>query len=354
MDQSKDSQRNQAQQVSSEADTADTPEAGPVVLQPRSDDAAQSQKGAPKKPIKLARRTFRPSHRATFIALAVIVVLIGANVAIVTYFIRKQAKSSTSGSLANIVLNKNLLDQLGVSGNAIGTGTESLVVSPNAVFNGTLSVEKDVKLGNNLTAGSTSITQLSAGNTSLTQLNVNGATTLGDTAFRSNVTVAGTSHLQGDVTIAQLLTTAGLTVTGNLTVGGSLTTSNFSAASLTSTTTLTIGGHIITGGSQPGVSTGAGVGPAGTVSISGNDTAGTIVINTGQSPAAGTLVNISFRAAYGAIPHVTITPIGPDPSSTAGVPLGYYVNRSTSGFSISTINSPAIGVGYVFDYHIDQ
>lgn len=323
----------------------------PVVLQPRTDnDGAQpAPDQTAKKPIRLGRRSFRPSHRATFIALVVIIVLIAANAGVVIVVIQRQAKTASQNKLAGVSINQDVLDQLGVSRSPIGTSSEALVVTPNSVFNGTLTVNKDVKLSTKLSAGETNLAQLAAGNTSLTQLNVAGNSTLGDTSLRSNLNVAGISNFQGNVTITKLLTAAGANITGNLSVGGSFSTNNFSARSLTSTSTLTIGGHIITAGSVPGIAGGGAPGPAGTVSMSGNDSAGTVVMNTGQSPSAGIIASINFRSAYGSTPHVVITPVGGN-----GAPLSYYVNRSATGFSIGTYNTPSTGTTYVFDYIVMQ
>jgi hypothetical protein len=148
------------------------------------------------------------------------------------------------------------------------------------------------------------------------------------------------------VTISQLLTVNNnVGITGSLSVGGALSTNNLAVRSLTITSTLTIGGHIITSGLAPGVSAGGGVGNNGTVSISGNDAAGTVAINTGTGASGGHMASISFRNRYSNIPHVVVTPIGNVGS--------FYISRSATGFSIFVGNAlpPA---SYAFDYVVVQ
>ncbi len=324
----------------------------PVVLQPKTEANGSEplKDGKKDEPIHLAKRSFRPSHTATFVALAVILLLLAISGGGIFFLIRRQAQVKGKSSLADISVNKSLLDQLGVNRSSATDPSVALVVTPNAEFNGSLTVSKDVKLATKLSAGQTSLTQLDAGNTSLTQLNVNGASSLSDTAVRTNLTVAGTTRLQGPVTLDKILTVnGGANVSGDLTIGGALTTNNFSARSLTSISTLTIGGHIVTNGPVPGIAQGPSAGPSGTVSVGGNDASGTVVMNTGQAPVAGIIASITFRTPYGTIPHVVISPVGAPTGS-----LQFYINRSSTGFSIGTSNAPAPASGYVFDYIVEQ
>ncbi len=329
-----------------------SPEA--VVLQPRTEgNNTDTANGSPNKsdqPIHLAKRSFKPSHKATFIALIVISVLLLATVGSVIFIVSRGSKTKAPKALSEINVNKSVLDQLGVNRSSSGDASIALVVSPNAQFNGTLTVSKDVKIGTKLTAGQTSLTGLDAGNTSLTQLNVNGPSSLSDTNVRTNLSVTGTTRLQGPVTLEKLLTILnGVNITGDLTVGGTLTTNNFTARSLTSTSTLTVGGHVITNGPVPGISQGSAPGPSGTVSISGNDASGTIAMNTGQAPLAGIIASITFRTPYGNTPRVIVSA-----SSPAAGSLQFYVNRSPTGFTLGTNNPPVAASVYVFDYIVQQ
>jgi hypothetical protein len=73
----------------------------PETLKPRSDDAAVTTKPqnpgavaplATKKPV---RRSYRPSHKATFIGLAVVIAILAINVAVIGLVLKKQAKKDT-------------------------------------------------------------------------------------------------------------------------------------------------------------------------------------------------------------------------------------------------------------------
>lgn len=301
----------------------------------------------------LHRVTYRPSHKATFIGLGVVVVILVINAIIITFVVQGQSTANAQGSQADVTISPAVLNTLGVSRNAVGdTGTQ-LVVGPDSQFNGTLTVAKDVsiggalKLNGSLSVASASLTSLQAGATSLQSLNVNGDATASNLGLRQNLTVAGTSSLQGSVTIGQLLTVNNsVNVAGNLAVGGTLSVRGLEASSLTSDTTLTIGGHIITRGSAPGISAGGAVGSNGTVSISGNDVSGTVAVNIGVGAVGGTLAQISFRAQFSNTPHVIISPVGRDAGSV-------YVNRTSTGFSVVTSAGLSPG-GYAFDYIVMQ
>jgi hypothetical protein len=160
--------------------------------------------------------------------------------------------------------------------------------------------------------------------------------------------VAGSTQLQGAVTLNQLLTVANsANIAGNLAVGGTLTVSTFSARSLTSTSTLTIGGHIISGGLSPSLSAGgAALGSNGTASISGNDAAGAISINIGVGASAGILGNVTFKNSYTGAPRVVVTPVG------VGGEF-YILNLSLNGFSVA-VNSGLPPGGYRINYIVFQ
>jgi hypothetical protein len=82
------------------------------------------------------------------------------------------------------------------------------------------------------------------------------------------------------------------------------------------------------------------------VSISGNDTSGTVAVNTGVGAGNGLLATISFTTKYDDTPHVVVTPVG------RSVP-GLYINRTSAGFTISADGAMPAG-GYAFDYVVVQ
>lgn len=332
----------------------------PEVLKPREEavTASSGAKPATHTPTagsgKRLRRTYRPSHKATFIGLAVVVLILGINAAIIAVVLK--GKNNTNQPSGQVTINADALNKVGLNTSTLGDSGIVLTVDPNTQFNGKMTVAGNVTIGGQLnlnskfSASDASFTQLEAGNTSLSQLDVNGNTSLSSLSLRNNLAVAGTTQLQGAVTVSQLLTVNNnLTVSGSLSVGGVLSTKTFSASSLTSTGTLTIGGHVITNGSAPSVGPGGGsaLGSNGTVSISGNDAAGSISVNIGTGATDGTLANVAFHSDYTGVPRVIISPVG-----QISCPIDV-INRSASGFSIWAACGLSPG-GYSVDYIVEQ
>ncbi len=338
---------------------AKAPEA--EVLKPRADDGTPTAEATPSSSLtakpeptkRLHHRTYRPSHKATFIGLAAVVLILAVNASILGFVLRNKSKSGSAAS-QQVSISPAALSKVGVNASSIGDSGTVLVVSPDAQFNGKMTVASDVSIGGQLklnskfSASDATLTQLEAGNTSLSQLDVNGNTTLSNLSLRNGLGVKGAAQFQGAVTIGQLLTVnSNLNVVGNLAVGGILSTKTFSANSLTSTTTLSIGGHVITGGSSPSVGPGgAALGSNGTISISGNDSAGVIAINIGTGAVGGTLVNVAFHAHYAIAPRVVVSPVG-----VAG--SFYILNLTSSGFSVAVGSGLPPG-GYAIDYIVEQ
>ncbi|MGH7156875.1 MAG: hypothetical protein ACREGG_02070 [Candidatus Saccharimonadales bacterium] len=325
----------------------------PETLNPRTDEAAPASAPAPAAQIVQAkpghRRSFRPSHRATLIGMGAVIAILAVNGAIIGLVLKKQNNANDLAAKGQVAISTSTLNQLGVNRSQVGDSGVLLTVAPDAQFKGKLSVagattlSGSLLINSNLTATNANLTQLQAGNASLSQLNVNGDGTLSTLNLRKDLVVAGVTQLQGAVTIGQLLTVNNnLDVLGNLSINGT-----FSAHSLSSTSTLTVGGHVVTTGSTPGISRGgSALGSNGTVSISGDDSAGRVAINIGASPTGGTLATVTFINAYGNIPRVVITPIG--------VGGEFYVfNVGTGGFSIG-VNDPLPIGGWGIDYIVEQ
>lgn len=315
-------------------------------------DAKKPAESKPKKRALLKHKTYRPSHKATFIGIAVVVVILAVNVGVIA-FLSSSQEDAEAKSRSEVVISPVVLDKLGVSRNAIGdTGTE-LVVGPNSRFDGKLTVGSDVSIGGDLklnskfSATDASLANLQAGDTSIEELNVNGDASATNLSLRKDLTVDGTTRLQGTVTVSQLLTVNNnVNIAGSLSVGGSLSVRSFQASSLVSDTTLTIGGHIITRGSAPGISGGgSALGSNGTVSISGNDASGTVAANIGVGAGTGLIAQVYFKNKFAATPHVVVSPVGRS--------ANFYVNRNASGFSIYVSSSLPAG-GILFDYIVMQ
>ncbi len=320
---------------------------------PSAIDATPKREASPK---RIRRGSYRPSHRATFIGLAVVILILGVNVAVIAFIIKGQDKKIQQAQ-GQVTISQAALNKIGVNQNPVGDSGIVLTVNPNAIFNGDLQVAGNVSVGGvlnlnkALTVSNANITQLQAGNTSLQQLNVNGNGTVSNLNVRSQLTVTGTSNFQGPTTLSQLLTVqGGENISGNLAVGGTLAVGSLHTSSLVSDYGLTFGGHVITQGSAPGVSPGNSscIGQNGTVSISGNDAAGTVDVNVGAGSSCNggaTVAYVAFRSGYSNIPKVVVTAVGPGADNV-------YVDPSTGGFDIG-VSSITQG-GHEFDYIVEQ
>ena len=337
--------------------TAETP--APEVLKPRTADGSETSGAtqtatAPteRKLVPRHHQTYHPSHRATFIGLAVVVAILAINAVIIGFVLKGQSKSKSQANQGLVQVSQAALDKLGVNQSSGGDLGVQLVVNPNAKFNGNLTIGGDtsiagqLKLNSKFTATDASLAQLEAGNTSLQKLNVNGDTTTGNLNLRQDLLVTGTSRLQGPTIMSQLLTVNNnVNIAGALSVGGTLAVNSLHVSTIIVDGTATIGGHIITSGVVPGVSGGSGLGSNGTASISGNDQAGTVGVNAGVGASGGLVASISFHSRYATTPHVVVTPIG-----NVGT---FYISRTSSGFSIYVGNALSPG-GYAFDYIVEQ
>lgn len=334
-----------AAEVLKPRDQSTAPSTDPV---PASVVAASSDAGK-----KLRRRTYRPSHKATFIAFGVVAVILIINGAAIGFVLKGKSKTNDVAT-GQVTISADALNKVGVNKNTLGNSGVLLTVDPNTKFNGSIIAAGDVsiagqlKLNSKFSAGDAALAQLEAGTASLTKLNVSGDSTLTGLVIRKDLTVAGSTQLQGPVTLAQLLTVNNnVNVVGNLAVGGTITTAGFTARNLASTGTLTIGGHIITSGPIPNFGSGSvALGSNGTSSINGNDSAGTINIATGVGATSGLIGTVAFKTQYATIPRIILTGVG-----TSAV--FYLVNPTIGGFSVyvSTGISPG---GYAVNYIVQQ
>lgn len=359
-----------ADEPSSEANQSASEPPSPEALKPQSDGsavepAAASENGQPAADGKSTanpdatapprlRRAYRPSHKATFVGLSAIVVILAINAAVITFVIKGQSSPESKAAQGQVTIGQDVLDKLGVNRGSVGNAGVELTINPDTSIKGKLEVGGDVslagqlKLNSKFTASDASLAKLDAGNTSLNQLNVNGDATASSLNLRSQLAVTGTTRLQGDVTMSRLLTVNNsANVAGNLSVGGALSVNRFQSSSLVVDGNITIGGKFISRGAAPRVGPGGGaLGSNGTVSISGSDAVGTVAVNVGTGATAGIVANVAFRSAYDTTPRVVVTAVG------AGIG-SVYVNRSAAGFSIG-VNSPTPPGGYAFDYIVMQ
>jgi hypothetical protein len=318
------------------------PRADFEVAEPKDGDKSKAQTtGGTKPPPR--HHTYRPSHKATFVGLAVVIVILSLNAAVLGFVLKKQAKQEDIFNKGQVSISSDDLNRLGINRSVIGDSGVELTVAPDAVFKGKVSISGNTVIGGQATFNdkingtNANFANLQAGTTALSDLNVNGKSSLADLSLRRDFTVAGSTRLQGPVTVTQLLSvTNNLNVSGNLAIGGTLSVNTLSVQAIA------VKGHIVTSGSTPSVVRGSATGSNGTVSISGNDTAGTISINIGAGASGGTLATVAFRAQFGNSPKVVISPVG--------IGGSFYVsNISIGGFSVG-INSGLPPGGYKINY----
>lgn len=264
-----------------------------------------------------------------YLLLFILVVLLAGIASFASY------KSGKKAATQNEVVTQNLstedLQNLKNNDTSVGDAKQTLTIASNAVFNGRVLVRDSLDVAGTIRIGGT--------------LSVPGITVSGTSAFENvqignNLSVAGNGAVQGTLTVQK-----NLSVGGGATFAGAISAPSLSIDSLIMNKDIQLNRHIDAGGPTPKVSSGTAVGGAGTVSISGTDTSGTVNINFGTGLVAGILANITFGNAFTQTPHIVITPVG---SNCAA--LDYYVNRTTAGFSIGTANNGAPGSSCAFDY----
>jgi len=317
-------------------------------LQPRTADGTSSSSSLPpanaEKKLKVpGKHSFRPSHRATLIGLAAVVLIMAINAVVLGFVLRNQAKNEDIFNKGQVSINTDDLNKLGINRSIIGDSGVESNVAPDAKFKGTVAVAGDTTISGNLFLNgkfrgpNATISQLQAGKTVFNDLNVNGNGTITTLNLRKDLVVTGQSTFQGVVDMNNLLTVSNnVNIKGNISIGGSLNVNTFSVRNLR------VSGHLSSSGSSPFSGAGGGVGSNGTVSVSGNDTTGTISVNIGVGGGNGTLVNIAFRTQYRSTPQVVFSPVGEGGSF-------YVTNQTIGGFSIGHNGALSPG-GYRFNY----
>lgn len=243
---------------------------------------------------------------------------------------------STRRSKQESIINEDLtlsaeeIDNIKNSEAKVGDPKQTLTIESNAIFSGkvlvrdSLDVAGTIKVGGSLTLPGITV----SGTSAFDQINAN------------NLSITGNTSVQGVLNIQKTLT-----VSGNATFGGNISAPQITVDSIKINKDLTFSRHIDTGGSTPAKSDGNALGSGGTSSVSGTDTAGTLKISTGNSPGAGCFATITFANSFNETPHIVVTPVGSSASS-----IDYYINRTSSNFSICTSNSAPPNVSFYFDW----
>ena len=257
--------------------------------------------------------------------------------AAIGYFYAQSKKPAPQTKAPTIqTLSKDDIEKLNEIGANLGTAGQTLNVGADALFRGKANVTGDLTVGGRLNAN---------GPVTLSQLNITGNTAASGLNVGSNLLVTGTTTLQQTLTVNSLVN-----VNSNLNVAGSASFGSLSAGTI-AVRNISISGpltvsHLVSQGAAPSISP-LSVGGGGTVSISGNDTAGQVNINTGSGPGTA-LAQITFRGAYAGVVHVQLTPLTGDAANS-----GYFVTPSSTGFQVHATNPPA-GKTLQFDFLVMQ
>lgn len=247
------------------------------------------------------------------------------------FFVVQTSKQEAAQVTRTTTLTADELTALRGNTTVVGDAQTVLDVQSNAVFQGQVILRSNLEVAGTVKIG----TPLS-----LPELTVSGSSTLGQIAGNS-LSITGSSTFQGDMNLQE-----NLSVAGGANFAGLVAIQQLSVTNLILSGDLLLPRHLSATGGIPSRVNGAAIGGDGTSSVSGTDVAGTITFNTGTGTSAGTLVSVTFAQKYTRTPHVIITPIG-----SGGAGLNYYViNRTSSGFTISSTNAPPINSNFSFDY----
>lgn len=296
-----------------------------------SQGAATQGDGAKQPDIKKPKRSFKERllHQNIYLLLFFVLALVSVVISVAIYLHGKQGQVDSDG-ITSQSLTADSLSQLANSDVTVGDPKQLLTVQSNAIFAGSVLVQKDLEIAGKLKVGSS---------LSLTGITVAGQSVFDDLQVTKDLQVAGDASVQGK------LNARSLGVSGDASFGGTVTATNLVANVLNISGDLKLTHHIVAGGATPTRSNGGALGSGGTSSVSGSDTSGSITVNTGGSAGAGCFITVNFRQKYNSTPQVIISPIG---SGAAG--LSYYATRSTSSFSVCTASNPPDSTTFGFDY----
>jgi cytoskeletal protein CcmA (bactofilin family) len=263
-----------------------------------------------------------------YLLLFILIIVLAAGIVFVGY--QRTKKEAAPVAINTQPLDAEALAKLKGSDAKVGDPKQTLSIESNAIFSGKVLVRDSLDVAGTIKVGGA--------------LNLPGITVSGTSAFdqiqANKLSIAGDTNIQGQLTVQK-----NLTITGGATFGGPISAPQITIQSLQLNTDIQLNRHIDAGGGTPGKTDGSALGSGGTSSVSGSDTAGTVTINTGGGPGAGCYITVNFAQRFNGTPHVVITPVG-----SGGAGLNYYVNRTTSNFSICSTNAPAGGISFSFDY----
>ena len=286
------------------------------------------QRFVPKKGIaqKLQKITDRVN---IYFLLFILVLVIVAVAGFATYNSAK--KNSSDVIIGGQELSQEDLENLKTGDQQVGVPEQTLTIASNAVFNGRVLVRDNLDVAGTIRIG---------GALSLPGITVSGTSAFEDVQIANNLSISGNAAVQGTLTVQ-----SNLSVGGTASFAGQISAPSLSIDRLIINEDLQINRHIDAGGAAPSFDRGGALGGAGTGSVSGTDTAGTINLNFAPGSPAGVLANIGFVNNFSATPHVVVTPVG-----ASCAELAYFVTRTANGFSLQTVSNPPDSGNCAFDY----
>ena len=300
-------------------------------------NSAASSSPAPAEDKTVKKKKFNPIKGIAgkfniYLLLFIFLIVLAGVVTGISFVKSQQASKEAEQQIKTEPLSQEALDQLRQTDVKVGDPKQILSVESNAIFAGKVLIRDSLEVAGEIKAG---------GPLSLPGITISGNSILNQVQA-SVLQVTGNTTLQGPLVVQN-----SLNVTGNGSFGGTLTAASLNIQNLQISGDFQFTRHLDAGGGTPGLSTGSAVGGGGTASISGTDTAGTVAINTGSGPGAGCFATVNFNQRYNSTPHVVITPVG----SAAGS-INYYINRSSTNFSICSSSNPPAGQSFAFDYMV--
>lgn len=265
-----------------------------------------------------------------YLLLFILIILLACGASVFFFFKNKNETKKSEELIQSQSLSTDALKQLANTSVTVGNNKQVLNVASNAIFAGSILVRSDVEVAGTIKVG---------GDVQVPNLTVTGTSRFSQLQADS-LAISSAATVQGVLTAKK-----GINVSGSSNFDGALSANQISTNSLQLNGNLVVTNHIVAGGPVPNIAKGNAVGSGGTASLSGSDTTGSITINTGSGTGAGCLATVTFARKFTGVPHVNVTPVG-----SGAADLNYYINRSTGDFSVCTTNPAPVGQTFGFDY----
>jgi cytoskeletal protein CcmA (bactofilin family) len=261
-----------------------------------------------------------------YFLLFVLVLVIAAGIVFIGIQQNKKVDQAAEIDFGTQPLTEEQLQQIRDSDAKVGDPKQTLSIESNADFKGRVLVRDSLDVAGTIRVG---------GSLSLPGITVSGTSNF-DQIQANNLSIAGDTNIQGQLTVQETLT-----VTGGASFGGPISAPSLAIQTLQINGDLQINRHIDAGGPTPSIARGGAVGSGGTATVSGTDTAGTITINAGGGAGNGQLATITFANNFSQTPHITITPVGRY--------VQLFTTRTTTGFTVHAVGGVSAG-SFSIDY----